>query len=183
MRRQGKQRTSSDGRGRNARRRRNGRPRRNRRPRRNGRPRRNRRPRRNGRGPSEKEPAVQSVVQSAEAPENRDRVQDDVEECFDSTALQARVREHELESMRPVEEGSADQDEEEQSDEWALPQRREGSVRPDVPWPEAERRREEQQEQRDREQKRGDEPAQGEQAPEDRFEDNLRLAGLRIRVD
>src|SRR5437899_8748259 len=48
-------------------------------------------------------PAARRVVKRAEAPEDRDRVQDDVEERLRARAPHARVDEHELEPVGPVE--------------------------------------------------------------------------------
>src|SRR5256885_1596794 len=58
-------------------------------------------------------PAAHRVKERAQAPENRDAVQDDVEERLRRTAFETGIHEHELQPVRPVEQGSADQDEEE----------------------------------------------------------------------
>ena len=85
--------------------------------------------------------------------------------------------------MRAVEQGAADEDEEEQPHERAAPQRGERVERRGVRRPESKGAGEEEKEQRDGEEECGDEAAQGEEAPEQRFEQDFRLAGLRARVD
>src|SRR5207247_9835749 len=81
------------------------------------------------RNPSRLEkPPAQRVVKRAEAPENRDAVQDEIQQRLRRGALESRVHEHELEAVRPVEKGSADQDEKEQADEGLLPVSEEGSI-------------------------------------------------------
>src|SRR5205807_4096777 len=74
-------------------------------------------------------PAAHRVKKRAQAPENRDAVQDDVEERLRRTAFETCIHEHELQPVRPVEQGSADQDEEEQPDERLLPVSAERRVR------------------------------------------------------
>src|SRR5437667_8548491 len=85
--------------------------------------------------------------------------------------------------MRPVEQRTADEDEEEQADERLLPMGRERCVRRGIGRPEAERGREEQEEHGDREEERGDEAANREEAPQQRLEEHLGLAGLLVRMD
>src|SRR5206468_631280 len=173
--------TSSCRRPNRRRRRRPGRPPPGKRPRRkpprrsrSGQPRRREAERRGSRNPSRLEkPPAQRVVKRAEAPENRDAVQDEVQERLRRGALESRVHEHELQAVRPMEKGSADQDEEEQADERVLPVSEEGRIGGRIDGPQVERGREEEQEERHREQERGDEAADGEEAPEYRLEEDL----------
>src|SRR5437879_13917097 len=111
--------------------------------------------RRRNESPSKK-PAARGVVQRAEAPEDRDGVQDNVQERLNPRTSQARVDEHELQSVRAVEQRSADEDEEEHADERVLPTQDEHGVRGGVRRPKSERSREEQEEQRDREEECGE---------------------------
>src|SRR5439155_27384686 len=104
-----------------------------------------------------------------------------VERRPDSGTSQSRVHEHELQPMRPWEQQTADEDEEEQADERLLPMGRERCVRRGIGRPEAERGREEQEEYGDREEERGDEAANREEAPQQRLEEHLGLAGLLVR--
>src|SRR5207249_11976162 len=76
-----------------------------------------------------------------------------------------------------------DEDEEEQADKRLLPMGRERCVRRGIGRPEAERGRKEQEEYGDREEERGDEAANREQAPKERLEEHLGLAGLLVRMN